>query len=76
MNRCKNSINSHFPSRSMGWVFITSLVVLLLLASPPSVWAQPGGYGFGDAPDSPYPTQLTNNGARHFVSPLYMGYAA
>ncbi len=29
---------------------------------------------FGDAPDKPYPTQLSHNGARHYVDPkIYLG---
>lgn len=28
---------------------------------------------FGDAPDPGYPTQLANNGARHVLSPLFLG---
>ncbi|MBE0663292.1 MAG: T9SS type A sorting domain-containing protein [Bacteroidales bacterium] len=31
-------------------------------------------YDFGDAPDGPYPTLLTNNGARHLINPtVYLG---
>ncbi|TVR43507.1 MAG: T9SS C-terminal target domain-containing protein, partial [Bacteroidia bacterium] len=48
--------------------FCTFTIIVLEQIVPPE------GYDFGDAPDEPYPTLLSSNGARHFIVPdLYLG---
>ncbi len=45
------------------------------LAGPGTVTLNPLGqtFDFGDAPDPKYPTLLSSNGARHKLSPLFLG---
>jgi hypothetical protein len=59
---------------------ILCVAVLFLALSPGKGWAQPtptptpASYDFGDAPDPPYPTLLSSNGARHIIwEDLYLG---
>ncbi|MBN1893087.1 T9SS type A sorting domain-containing protein [bacterium] len=57
-----------FPGHGFLSACVFFMIIFLCLSG---TYAQKISYDFGDAPDSPYPTILKSNGARHVYNPDY-----